>query len=226
MPDLNLSSAQKVDHIPSLDMYSIALPLTSPSTTQFVSVTPSLLSLRNSNALPSSAGPGQIANEATPSGKSQLSSRVDPINVLLGGTVQLSDAAAAENASTSANGSLTRSSSIVVPTPVEHSTPRRRGVLSSTPASFYLYYILRYTQFVNSAISVRLDEEALRALSRLEALGLSRSEAIRRAIKESAAALIRRDNLIAEVKALEADETDRLEMIRVASLMEELRAQG
>lgn len=85
---------------------------------------------------------------------------------------------------------------------------------------------MRYTQFVNSAISVRLDEEALRALSRLEALGLSRSEAIRRAIKESAAALIRRDNLIAEVKALEADETDRLEMIRVASLMEELRAQG
>lgn len=79
---------------------------------------------------------------------------------------------------------------------------------------------------MNSAISVRLDEEALRALSRLEALGLSRSEAIRRAIKESAAALIRRDNLIAEVKALEADETDRLEMIRVASLMEELRAQG
>lgn len=79
---------------------------------------------------------------------------------------------------------------------------------------------------MTSAISVRLDEEALRALARLEALGLSRSEAIRRAIKEAAASLTRRENLVAEVKALEADESDRMEMLEVASLMEELRAEG
>ena len=79
---------------------------------------------------------------------------------------------------------------------------------------------------MTSAISVRLDEEALRALARLEALGLSRSEAIRRAIKESAASLTRRDNLVAEFEALEADEYDRREMLEVASLMEDLRAEG
>lgn len=75
-------------------------------------------------------------------------------------------------------------------------------------------------------VSVRLDEEALRALARLETLGLSRSEAIRRAIKEAAACLTRRDNLIAEVAALEADEADRREMLEIASLMEDLRAEG
>src|SRR6266496_284966 len=40
-----------------------------------------------------------------------------------------------------------------------------------------------------SAISVRLDPEALRALAQLEATGLSRSEALRRAILESATRL-------------------------------------
>jgi mRNA-degrading endonuclease toxin of MazEF toxin-antitoxin module len=57
---------------------------------------------------------------------------------------------------------------------------------------------------------VRLDAEALRALAQLEATGLSRSEAIRRAILESAARLQRRAALAAEVAALEADEDDRL----------------
>ena len=76
------------------------------------------------------------------------------------------------------------------------------------------------------AISLRLDDEALRALNQLEAAGLSRSEAIRRAIIESATRLQRRKALAQEVAALEADETDRQEMLEVAAVMESLRAPG
>ena len=76
------------------------------------------------------------------------------------------------------------------------------------------------------AISVRLDDEALRALRQLEATGLSRSEAIRRAILDSATRLQQRKALAEEVAALEADETDRREMLEVAALMESLRAPG
>jgi Arc/MetJ-type ribon-helix-helix transcriptional regulator len=76
------------------------------------------------------------------------------------------------------------------------------------------------------AISVRLDDEALRALRQLEASGLSRSEAIRRAILDSATRLQQRKALAEEVAALEADETDRREMLEVAALMENLRAPG
>ena len=77
-----------------------------------------------------------------------------------------------------------------------------------------------------SAISVRLDPEALRALALLEATGLSRSEAIRRAILDSAARLQGNATLAAEVAALEADEDDRREMLDVAALMESMRAAG
>jgi Arc/MetJ-type ribon-helix-helix transcriptional regulator len=79
---------------------------------------------------------------------------------------------------------------------------------------------------MSSAISVRLDAEALRALGQLEATGLSRSEAIRRALLESAARLQRRAALAAEVAALEADEEDRAEMLEVAAVMESMRAAG
>jgi Arc/MetJ-type ribon-helix-helix transcriptional regulator len=76
------------------------------------------------------------------------------------------------------------------------------------------------------AISVRLDDEAERALERLVASGLSRSEAIRTALVTAADRLRRRSSLAAEVAALEADEADRAEMQAVASLMESLRAPG
>lgn len=75
-----------------------------------------------------------------------------------------------------------------------------------------------------SAISVRLDEEALKALARLEATGMSRSEAIRKALIETADRLRSRKTLSREVAALEADEQDRREMREVARLMESLRA--
>lgn len=76
------------------------------------------------------------------------------------------------------------------------------------------------------AISVRLDDEALQALQRLEALGLSRSDAIRKALVDSAARLRNKEALRAEVRALEADDDDRREMAEVAELMESLRAPG
>ena len=79
---------------------------------------------------------------------------------------------------------------------------------------------------MTSAISVRLDAETLRALAQLEATGLSRSEAIRRAILDSAARLHRRAPLAAEVAALEADDDDRREMLEVAAVMEIMRAAG
>lgn len=79
---------------------------------------------------------------------------------------------------------------------------------------------------VGKAISVRLDDEALRALRQLEASGLSRSEAIRKALVKSAEHLRRADSLRAEVAGLEADEADRRELLEVAALMEQMRAPG
>ena len=77
---------------------------------------------------------------------------------------------------------------------------------------------------MGAAISVRLDDEALGALAQLEAQGLSRSEAIRAALVQTAARLCAKTALAAEVAALEADEADRAEMFDVAHLMEQLRA--
>ena len=74
------------------------------------------------------------------------------------------------------------------------------------------------------AISVRLDDEALRALRRLEATGMTRSEAIRTALVDAARRAVSRAALRAEVRALESDRDDREEMERVAELMETIRA--
>ncbi len=77
---------------------------------------------------------------------------------------------------------------------------------------------------VAQAISVRLDDEAARALRALESAGMSRSEAIRSALIHSARRLRRSSELAAEVATLEADDEDRDEMLAVAGLMESLRA--
>ncbi len=79
---------------------------------------------------------------------------------------------------------------------------------------------------MSAAISVRLDPEAMQALAQLEATGISRSEAIRRALLDSASRLRRRAALAAEAAALEADDTDRREMLEVAAFMESMRAPG
>lgn len=74
------------------------------------------------------------------------------------------------------------------------------------------------------AISVRLDEDAQRALRTLQASGMTRSEAIRTSLLASADRLRRKKALATEAAALEADDADRSEMAVVAELMESLRA--
>lgn len=75
------------------------------------------------------------------------------------------------------------------------------------------------------AISVRLDEEAQRALDALTASGRRQSDVIREALVEFAR---KRDraSLAAEVERLRADPQDRAEKARVAKLMDALRAEG
>lgn len=77
---------------------------------------------------------------------------------------------------------------------------------------------------MTQAISVRLDDVARKALVRLEATGLTRSEAIRAALVQAASRLDTKESVAAEAAALEADEEDRAEMLAVAGLMESLRA--
>ncbi len=77
---------------------------------------------------------------------------------------------------------------------------------------------------MSDAVSVRLDEEAERALRTLEAAGMSRSEAIRAALIAAAERLRRRGALAAEAAALEADVTDRDEMRSVTAMAGSLRA--
>jgi hypothetical protein len=77
---------------------------------------------------------------------------------------------------------------------------------------------------VARAISVRLDDEADRALRALESTGLSRSEAIRSSLLASAQRLRHHREVAAEAATLEEDEADRAEMRAVAALMESLRA--
>jgi Arc/MetJ-type ribon-helix-helix transcriptional regulator len=74
------------------------------------------------------------------------------------------------------------------------------------------------------AISVRLDDEALKALRALEASGMTRSEAIRGALVNASKRLRQRRDLAAEVATLEADEADKAEMREVAAFMESVRA--
>ncbi len=79
---------------------------------------------------------------------------------------------------------------------------------------------------MNLPISIRLDDDAQRALIQLEAQGLTRSEAIRSSLVAEAARIKTRQALAAEVAELEADEADRAEMAAVAQFMEQLRAPG
>jgi len=78
---------------------------------------------------------------------------------------------------------------------------------------------------VERAISVRLDDEAQRALDALTGSGRRQSEVIREALVELAR---KRDraSLAAEVERLNADPADRAEKADVAQLMDALRAAG
>lgn len=71
-------------------------------------------------------------------------------------------------------------------------------------------------------ISIRLDEEAVRALAILQAAGRTRSDAVRQAILDSAERMRSFESLRAEAAALEADEDDRREMLAIAAFMAEM----
>jgi Arc/MetJ-type ribon-helix-helix transcriptional regulator len=73
------------------------------------------------------------------------------------------------------------------------------------------------------AISVRLDDDASAALDQLVASGLSQSDAIRRALIESARRRHDRMSLATEAAMLAADEDDLREVKRVRAFMDELR---
>jgi antitoxin component of RelBE/YafQ-DinJ toxin-antitoxin module len=73
-------------------------------------------------------------------------------------------------------------------------------------------------------VSVRLDDDALRALRVLEASGMSRSDAVRTSLVAAAERLRWPASLAAEAADLEADEADRREMQEIAAFMEQLRA--
>jgi len=76
------------------------------------------------------------------------------------------------------------------------------------------------------AISVRFDDDDVRALAELEAAGMSRSEAVRKALVDTATRMRDKRALAAEAAALDQDDDDRAEMLAVANLMEDLRAPG
>lgn len=72
-------------------------------------------------------------------------------------------------------------------------------------------------------ISVRLDDDAQRALAGLEATGLTRSEAVRAGLRAAARRLRDRRKLVREAEALAADEDDVAEARVVRELMDDLR---
>ncbi|CAN5858436.1 hypothetical protein BH23ACT8_BH23ACT8_21560 [soil metagenome] len=75
---------------------------------------------------------------------------------------------------------------------------------------------------MSEMISVRLDEDAKRALAQLEAAGMTRSDAVRAGLV--AAAERDRRLLAAEADALAEDPEDRAEAAALAEMMEDLRA--
>lgn len=84
---------------------------------------------------------------------------------------------------------------------------------------------MRYTvPGMGNMISVRLDDDAARALAELEATGMTRSEAVRAGLQAAARRLRERRQLAVEAQALAADEADLAEAATVREMMEDLRA--
>ena len=71
-------------------------------------------------------------------------------------------------------------------------------------------------------ISLRLDDEAAKALRLLQDTGLARSDAIRTALIEAAARRTTKAALRREAARLAADEEDRAEMAEIAAFMDEI----
>jgi Arc/MetJ-type ribon-helix-helix transcriptional regulator len=71
-------------------------------------------------------------------------------------------------------------------------------------------------------LHVRLDDSSAAALNVIRGEGLSDSEAVRTALRETAARRRARSSIAAEVRQLAADETDRAEMRAIREQMAEL----
>ena len=75
---------------------------------------------------------------------------------------------------------------------------------------------------VGRSLHVRLDDSSIAALSIIRNNGLSDSEAVRTALRETAARRRARSSIAAEVRRLAADEDDRAEMRAIREQMAEL----
>ena len=85
---------------------------------------------------------------------------------------------------------------------------------------------MSYNEIVpERAISVRLDDEAQRALDLLTSNGRSRSEAVREALVAAARTRLL-DQVREETRLVAADESDRREKAEIHALMERLRDEG
>lgn len=73
---------------------------------------------------------------------------------------------------------------------------------------------------MSKIVSIELDTNTRRALIKLQQMGLSQSDAIRRAIQDAALRLREPERLAAEIAKLEADPVDRAEMLAVINFKE------
>lgn len=76
------------------------------------------------------------------------------------------------------------------------------------------------------AMSFRLDQESVRSLLLIEDSGMSRSEALRWALRAGAERLRRKEAIYQEALSVASDQQDREEMLEIAAFMESLRAEG
>ena len=75
---------------------------------------------------------------------------------------------------------------------------------------------------MSRSLHVRLDESSAAALDVIRGDGSSDSEAVRSALRETAARRRARSSIAAEVQRLVADDADRAEMLAVREQMAEL----
>lgn len=75
---------------------------------------------------------------------------------------------------------------------------------------------------MSRSLHVRLDDSSAAALSIISNGGLSDSEAVRTALRETAARRRVRSSIVAEVERLAADDADRAEMRAIREQMAEL----
>jgi hypothetical protein len=75
---------------------------------------------------------------------------------------------------------------------------------------------------MSRALHVRLDDSSAAALHVIRSEGMSDSEAVRTALRETAARRRARSSVAAEIRRLAADENDRAEMRQIREQMAEL----